>query len=347
LKKEFGGKITKKIKVELSQSPNWKKKRFRNLVETKMEINLFNLPHLLSQQFLKINGRFPSQSLPVLKFDSTRFLNSNNTSNFIWYGHSTVLLNIHGTIIFIDPMMSFNASPVASFSVKRFSDDILDVLDELPTIDLLLFSHDHYDHLDFESIKKLIDKVKNYWVPLGVKRHLIKWNVSSEKIKEFDWWGQCIFNCIEFTFTPSRHSGGRRIIDKDKSLWGGWSIKSSKETFYFSGDGGYGHHFEEIGDKLGPFDFGFIECGQYNKLWSQIHMFPHEAVQAALDVKVKTVMPVHWAGFSLSLHHWKSPVKKFIKYAEERGCEWTVPALGDIVSLKDSDKRIRWWDKYD
>lgn len=344
MKKEFGGKITKDVQLRLKQSSNWQKKRFKNLVKTKIDINLFNLPGLLYRQFFKTKGRVPAQPIPIKTIDLSFFDEDFESFKFIWFGHSAVLLNIGGKIIFIDPMMGPNASPVNPFNIKRFSKNVLDILDEMPKIDLLLLSHDHYDHLDVLSIQKLKGKVENYWVSLGTKRHLVEWGVHDEKVVEFDWWDSLLLDTIEITFTPSRHSGGRRLGDRDKTLWGGWAIKSKTGSVYFSGDGGYGNHFKTIGDKLGPFDLGFMECGQYNKLWHQIHMFPYESVQAAQDSRVKESIPIHWAGFALALHHWKAPVNEFIIAAEEKRCKWSVPSLGEIVTVNTLRKQFRWWD---
>ena len=182
---------------------------------------------------------------------------------------------------------------------------------------------------------------------LGTKRHLVEWGVEDEKVVEFDWWDNLLLDNIEITFTPSRHSGGRKLTDRDKTLWGGWAIKYKTVSVYFSGDGGYGSHFKTIGDKLGPFDFGFMECGQYNELWHQIHMFPEESVQAAQDSRVNEIIPVHWAGFALAHHHWKSPVNDFILCANKKMCNWSVPELGQVITKRTSGKQIRWWDKLD
>ena len=344
MRKEFGGKITKSIKQKLEESSNWNRNRFQNLVKTKMEINLLNLPNLLFRQFFKTKGRVPLVPIPIKNFDVNDFLKQTHSIKFIWFGHSVILLNVCGKIIFIDPMMGSNASPLSFLKVKRFSINTLDILDRLPQIDLLLLSHDHYDHLSFESIQKLKSKVKKYCVSLGTKRHLVKWGVCGEKIKEFDWWDTITFEKIEITFTPSRHSGGRGLRGKDKTLWGGWVVKSKNKSLYYSGDGGYGNHFKTIGDKFGPFDYGFVECGQYHKLWHQIHMFPNETVQAAIDAQVKEVVPIHWAGFALAQHNWKTPVNEFIKNTEKRGLSWSVPPLGQIVDVLNPSLRERWWD---
>lgn len=343
MKKQFGGRVTKEIKRQLEQSPNWGKKSFENLVETSMDIGITNMPKLLYDSFIKTKGRTPKSPLPIESFNKEEFLAQSDSAKFIWFGHSVVLLNVEGKIILIDPMLGPNASPIAPIKTKRFSEHTLDIIEELPEIDLLLLTHDHYDHLDLASIKRLKKKVKKYWVALGSKRHFTKWDIHPEKIKEFDWWDKSELNGIEVTFTPTRHFAGRGIMDRNKTLWGGWAIKSKSENIYFSGDGGYGEHFKLIGEKLGPFDFGFMECGQYHKLWHQIHMFPEESVQAAIDVGVKSIMPVHWAGFSLALHHWKTPVEDFVKSAGEKEINWTVPKLGASIKLSDPLPQVDWW----
>ena len=194
-----------------------------------------------------------------------------------------MLMRVNNKTILIDPMLGPDAAPIAPFKSKRFSESTLSLIDQFPEIDLLLLSHDHYDHLDLASIKKLKPKVKQYYVALGCGRHLEHWGIDPVQIREFDWWDNASFEAINITFTPSRHFSGRGLRDRFKSLWGGWVFKTETESIYFSGDGGYGKHFKEVGEKLGPFDFGIMECGQYNEQWHQIHMYPEEAIQAAID----------------------------------------------------------------
>jgi len=347
MKKQFGGKITKSVKRQLEQSPNWGKKSFENLEFTKMDINFGNMPKLFYENFFKTKGRAPKKPIAVEAFDKSSFLAPYDKAKFIWYGHSVVLMNIQGTIILIDPMLGPDASPIAPFKTKRFSENTLGLIDDFPDIDILLLTHDHYDHLDLASIKKLKGKVDRFWVALGSKRHFVKWGVQAEKVKEFDWWDKSELNGIEITFTPTRHFAGRGVLDRNKTLWGGWAIKSSEENIYFSGDGGYGNHFKMIGEKLGPFDFGFMECGQYHELWRQIHMFPDEAVKASQDVKAKQIMPVHWAGFALALHHWKTPVEDFLTHAEQKSVDHIVPKIGEVFSANQNIDIEHWWRKYE
>lgn len=246
--------------------------------------------------------------------------------------------------ILIDPMFGPDAAPIAPFKVKRFSDATLAIIDSFPEIDLVLISHDHYDHLDYESILKLKEKAKCFYVALGVKRHLVSWGIPENIITEFNWWNEFNFNDIKITFTPTRHFSGRGLTDRAKSLWGGWVFKTEEEHIWFSGDSGYGSHFKEIGDRLGPFDFAFMECGQYNEKWNQIHMYPEESVQAALDAKVQNCMPVHWAGFALAQHPWKEPVERFIEKAKSEKLNFIVPKIGELFS-SETVKSSEWWKK--
>ncbi len=343
MRKQFGARASKGDLQKYASSKNWDGTKFDNLEVTKMEINFQTLPKLLYKQFFEKEGREPLTKLPVTPFDKIAFLNSSIQSKFIWYGHSTILMRVNGCTLLIDPMLGPNAAPIAPFPVKRFSDNTLDFIDHFPEVDLLLLSHDHYDHLDLASIKKLQPKVKHYFVALGVARHLIKWGIPEEDITEFDWWANQRFQDINITFTPTRHFSGRGLTDRAKSLWGGWAFKTTSENIWFSGDSGYGSHFKDIGEELGPFDFGFMECGQYNENWRQIHMFPEESVQAALDARVANIMPVHWGGFALAQHSWKDPVDRFVKEAKRQNMVVTHPALGAMHSYQE-DIRHRWWD---
>ncbi len=341
--KQFGGKPTKSLIEQYSKSPNWKNGKFENLVETSISISIQNLPKLLYKQFCESKGREPVKPIPIIPLDKDEFLKPSDHTKFIWYGHSVGLIRMNNQTILIDPMFGPNASPIAPFKTKRFSENSLDVIDDFPPIDLMLLTHDHYDHLDLDSMKKLIPKVKNYFVALGCGRHLISWGVDANLIHELDWWDSRKHEDIEITFTPARHFSGRGLTDRAKSFWGGWVLKSSKENIYWSGDGGYGDHFKEVGERLGPFDFGMMECGQYNENWHAIHMYPEESVQAALEAKVNKAMAVHWAGFALAQHSWKDPINRFTEAADQLKIETLSPRIGEIFSYLDANNN-RWWD---
>lgn len=346
LLKQFGGKITPELLTKYEQSSNWSKGSFQNLEETSMSTSLLQLPSIIYKQLTNKQGREPKSPLPVVPFNSQDFLSDSSLSKCIWYGHSVVLMRINQKNLLIDPMLGPDTTPIAPMDTKRFSENTLHIIEELPEIDLVLFTHDHYDHLDYASVQKLKPKVKQYFVALGVKRHLVSWGIDPEIITEFDWWDAQSLEDITITFTPTRHFSGRGLTDRLKSLWGGWVFNTEKENIWFSGDGGYGKHFKEIGERLGPFDFGFMECGQYNDDWHDIHMFPAEAVQAALDAKAKKVMPVHWAGFALSYQHtWAEPADEFVKAAIENGLPFSLPPIGHQFTVSDTLSH-KWWESF-
>lgn len=338
---QFGAKVTTSEKRKLQASPNWKDGSFMNLVETNLSIKPKDIPKMLKQRKAVKKIASPLKNLPIIPFN-TKDYTFNNKPKCIWYGHSVLLLQLNSKNILIDPMLGEDASPIAPMTTKRFSKDTLSIIDQIPTPDIVLLTHDHYDHLDYKSIKKLKDKVPVWYVALGVARHLIKWGVPKENITEFDWWDNKNFGDISITFTPSRHFSGRGLTDRTKSLWGGWVFKTKENSIYWSGDGGYGKHFKEVQQKFGSFDWMFIECGQYNELWHDIHLYPEEAVQAAIDSNVTTTIPVHWAGFALALHDWKDPINRFVESAQKNNLNISTPKLGEIVTL-DNETKDFWW----
>ena len=342
---QFGEKVGKEELERFTRSPQWNGKIFENQIETNMDLSLKEIPGLLRKQFFDRKGRAPEQPIPVIPFDGAEW-DKDQKPKFVWYGHSVLLLKLNGKNLLIDPMLGGNAAPVAPFAVKRFSEDTLDIIDTLPHLDAILITHDHYDHLDYASIKKLSSKTTTWFVALGVKRHLVKWKIPAEQIQEFDWWDQTMFEDIDITFTPSRHFSGRGLTDRAKSLWGGWVFKTPDFKVYWSGDGGEGPHFKEVGEKLGPFDWAFMEDGQYNELWHAIHMYPEEAVVEGIHAQAKVLTPVHWAGFPLALHHWKDPIERFVLEAEKQEQSISTPRIGEIVDMTKAPKVDTWWEVY-
>lgn len=341
-RKQFGGKVTKHWLSQYETSPHWRDGMFRNLMPTQTAINWRQLPGILCKQIKGHPKGYPAKDLPVETFDQKKFLDTSPETKFVWYGHSAILMRIGGLTVFIDPMLGPDASPIAPTKTRRFSNNTLSLIDDLPEIDLMLISHDHYDHLDYESIRRINAKTKKYFVALGVKRHLVSWGIEPDAITEFDWWHQHVLDELLITFTPTRHFSGRGLSSLSKCLWGGWAIRSGDKHIWFSGDSGYGNHFKEIGEKLGPFDFGMMECGQYNDDWPEIHMFPDQSVQAALDAGVRKAMPVHWAGFNLSYQHgWSEPAEVFVEQAFQQSIDVLTPRLGEIFNLHSQTNR--WW----
>lgn len=339
---QFGGKITEELEKQYEQSENWQDGKFQNLEKTEMAPEITKLPGLIYKH-LTSSGQNPEENIAILPFDKKEFLAPSDKSKIIWYGHSVVLMRINGKTLLIDPMMGPDTTPITPIINQRFTEDSLSIIDRFPDIDCILLSHDHYDHLDYKSIMKLKDKAKKYYVALGIKRHLVRWGVDPDLIIEFDWWDSKILEDVNITFTPTRHFSGRGITDRFKSLWGGWVFKTQEENIWFSGDSGYGEHFKIIGNRLGPFDFAMMECGQYSADWPLIHMFPEESIKAALDAKVRKAMPVHWAGFALSYEHtWQEPGDDFVKLAKKGNLDYLLPKMGQIFTYSETHQQ-KWW----
>ncbi|MFT4679369.1 MAG: L-ascorbate metabolism protein UlaG (beta-lactamase superfamily) [Flavobacteriales bacterium] len=341
--RQFGAKLSSADEQRFSASPQFKNGRFENLVTTTMDITLSSLPKILKENFSSNTKKSPEQPIPIAAFEAQSFDSADNKPKFIWYGHSVLLLQLLGKNILIDPMFGDNAAPISPIATKRFSENSLELIDQLPKIDLVIITHDHYDHLDYDSIKKLLPLADKWFVSLGVGRHINKWGVPADQISEFDWWDEVEFENIKMTCTPSRHFSGRGPFDRAKSLWGGWVFQTDDHSIYWSGDGGYGDHFKSISEKFGSFDWAFIECGQYNKYWRPIHMFPDESVQAGLDVNANIIFPVHWGGFSLSPHAWKEPIEQFMEHAQNNSIQAYSPEMGIAINFGEENRCIDWW----
>lgn len=287
-------------------------------------------------------NRKPSKALPEVKPDMLEFVKPSSDIKVVWFGHSTFLLNMDGKIILVDPVFSGSAAPFG-FMVKRFQKPVLE-LSELPTIDYIVISHDHYDHLDMESIKFFKDKKTLFVAPLGVGSHMIGWGIPSNRITELDWWQTHTQDGLEVTATPAQHFSGRNGIHDNTTLWASWVLKSESHKIYFSGDSGYDTHFKDIGEKYGPFDLAFIENGQYNPKWKEVHMLPEESIQAFKDLNAKRYFPVHWGMFELAFHSWYEPIQKISEMAWDNSIKLVSPKLGEVVQVNDGYKNIFWWE---
>jgi len=346
LSPQFGGKHSIADIDRYASSGYYNDGKFENLVTTNMDLPPGKMLSTMYQFFKGGKDRRPSDELPMVKVDSTEIANNDLVPRITWFGHSAFLLEIEGNKILIDPMLGQVPAPHPWLGNARFIKDLPIAIEQIPYIDAVIISHDHYDHLDYGSIQKLKNKVMHFYVPLGVGAHLKAWGIEETRIHELNWWDETKFNDLLLAFVPARHFSGRGVTDRMATLWGSWVIKSTNHNIYFSGDGGYADHFKEIGDKYGPFDFAMMECGQYNENWSQIHMMPEETAQAAVDVKAKLMMPIHWAGFTLSLHSWTDPVERVVKKANELGMPITTPKIGESIIIGNYDYPMEeWWVK--
>ncbi|MFM2665977.1 MBL fold metallo-hydrolase [Vibrio mediterranei] len=285
----------------------------------------------------------PTFDLPVHVMTSEQLL-SEQQDVVYRLGHSSVIMKLDGQLVMADPVFSDRASPVQWAGPKRFHKTPIS-LEDLPQIDVVIISHDHYDHLDKASVKALVDKVNHFVVPLKVGDYLVKWGVPKNKITELAWWESHEVNGITYTLTPTQHFSGRGLTDRDSTLWGSWVINSQQANVFFSGDSGYFGGFAEIGEKYGPFDFTMIETGAYNKLWSQIHMFPEESVQAHINVKGKVMMPIHNSTFDLSMHDWHEPMNRALEISQERGVTMVSPEIGQRLEIHNPAPVKQWWNQ--
>lgn len=346
LSPEFGGKPSKQDKERYIKSENYEEGKFQNLIETSMDMS-FGETMSTMVDFIKgtPNGK-PDHNLEVLDVSPKQWEANDSINRLIWFGHSAFLLKLDGKNILIDPMLGKVPAPHPLLGNDRYSKELPIEIEELPRIDAVLISHDHYDHLDYGSISKLKDKVNQFFVPLGIGAHLKSWGIEENRITEFDWWDELTYEHIQLAFTPSRHFSGRGLTNRFSTLWGSWVIKGKNENLYFSGDSGYGNHFKEIGKKYGPFDFAMMECGQYNQKWADIHMMPEETVLASKDVRANIAMPIHWAAFTLALHPWTEPVERFTKEANKLNQRVIVPKIGEEIILNAIESNYKdWWKK--
>ncbi|TVT84074.1 MBL fold metallo-hydrolase [Pseudomonas sp. H3(2019)] len=291
--------------------------------------------------FHKPSNTRPTGVIPVQALTLEQLLDAPNHSVFR-LGHSTVLLKLRDKFWLTDPVFAERASPVQWAGPKRFHQPPIS-LEELPPIEAVILSHDHYDHLDRQSILKLADKTGHFLAPLGVGETLIKWGVDASKVRQLDWWEGTQIEGIHFIATPSQHFSGRGLFDGNSTLWASWVMIDGGKRIFFSGDTGYFDGFKAIGEQFGPFDLTLMETGAYNVDWPLIHMQPEETLQAHIDLKGRWLLPIHNGTFDLSMHAWHEPFDRILALALERSISITTPQMGEAFSLEQPQRGEAWW----
>ena len=288
------------------------------------------------------NNRKPTTKLPAKSVQTSYFSDPGDKQlNVTWLGHSSLMINMDGYRLLIDPVF---AKRISLLGPTRFNGDVPMDIHRLPLIDVVLISHDHYDHLNKYSVKKLIKKARRFVVPLAVGQRLIRWGVPAEKIIELDWWEVYQFDDkLTLVATPAQHFSGRGLTDRNRTLWASWVVRSPSHKIFFGGDSGYFSGFAQIGEKYGPFDMTFIECGAYNEAWSQIHMFPEQTVQAHLDLGGHILYPIHWGTFNLAMHSWYEPMERLTAEAVAAGVSVATPIVGETTIFGEKMPANKWW----
>lgn len=340
----FGAEPRGERLERMLKSKNYKNKQFQNQSFTPQIAEGFSMPKVM------INFLFGKKD-PLLKPLSAiphvqTYLKNlpDNQDLFIWMGHSSYFIKIDGVSFLIDPVLSTFGSPFKFFN-KAFEGSDLYKPQDIPSVDYLIITHDHYDHLDFPTVKAIREKVEKVILPLGVGAHLEKWGYSTEQLIEEDWETTVeLKNNFKITFTPARHLSGRKF-NRNNTLWTSYVLETPTKKIFLGGDSGYDTHFKSIGETYGPFDFAILENGQYNPAWKYIHALPEDVIQVGIDIQAKNIIPVHSGKFALALHPWNEPLEKVTKLGKEKNLHILTPKIGEIVDLNKTDQSFQnWWE---
>lgn len=339
----FGSLPTGARLERIRQSPNYRDGKFQNLSPTPQLAEGVSYFQVMREFIFNRSPRLePASSLPSRKTDLKALDPAENV--LVWFGHSSYYIQADGKKMLVDPVFSGSVSPV-SFTNRSYKGSDVYTVADLPEIDYLFISHDHWDHLDYRTIQELKPKVKKVITGLGVGAHLERWGFDTSRIEERDWYESVMLDSgFVVHITPARHFSGR-AFSRDQSLWMSFVLKTPSLNLYIGGDSGYDSHFAAIGQKYGPFDLTILECGQYNANWKYIHMMPEEVLEAAVDLKSRALLPVHWAKFSLAQHAWDEPIMRVTKACAGRDFLVVHPMIGQKLNLQELKKMERWWEE--
>lgn len=291
------------------------------------------------KRFFTRSSNAPKQQLPVVSLKKSDFPVSPSSFAFYWLGHSSAILEIDGLRILVDPVLD-NAAPFPGINPRYSSSPI--TRQELPEIDIVLLTHDHYDHLEARTMKYLKNRDIQFIVPLGVGARLEGWGISAGKITEMAWEENITISSLRITATSGIHYSGRSGKDKNKTLWAGYVLQGKEKNIFWCGDSGYGNHFKEIGEKYGPFDLACVEIDAWNNGWPNTHLFPEEVIQVCHDVKATTLLPVHWGVFDMALHPWDESIRQVYQLALQNEIEILTPLMGEKVIPGETQTSV-WW----
>lgn len=327
--------------TRMQKSPHFRNGKFYNLSETPELTEGNTLWGVAYKQFFEAAPRRrPEDVIPSVK---SNLLTIPIDSNYlVWFGHSSYLIQLDGKRVLVDPVFSGNASPIPYTNTSFKGTDIYTVAD-LPEIDYLFISHDHYDHVDYETLLALKPKVKKVICGLGVGAHFEQWGYDPAVLDERDWFETIDLEGNFRVFTePARHFSGRGFA-RNNTLWMSYVVQAPSMKFYIGGDSGYDTHYAEIGRKHGPIDLVMLDNGQYNVAWQYIHNLPREVVQAAKDLKAKRLFPVHSSKFMMANHPWDEPLIQVTELSDGT-IPLVTPIIGELVDLNDTTREFKpWW----
>ncbi len=323
----------------VNRSENYKNGEFLNSAPTVTIPKDVSMVDMMKDYFNTPKDRIPQSPVRSVKTNMNKIDSAKPV--ITWFGHSSYHIHINGINILVDPVFCGHASPF-SFMVKAFNGANIYSPDDFSKIDLLLLTHDHYDHLDYKTIVDLKNKVSKIVCSLGVAAHLVYWGIDKKIITELDWWQITKVGDINLTAAPARHFSGR-LFKRAQTLWSAFVLETAGYQLFLGGDSGYGEHFTEIGKRFGEFDIAILESGQYNSKWPMIHMTPEETVQANIDLNSKMLLPVHWGKFALAFHSWNEPPQRVVAKAKQLSVNYTIPKIGESIVVGEAGRVIEWW----
>ena len=297
---------------------------------------------MVTNAFSGSDYAIPDAPIPYRRVPASRFETPPEGLRVTWLGHSTNLIEIGGRRVLTDPFWGERTSPLTWVGPARWYPPPL-AFEDLPSLDAILISHDHYDHLDYPTIVRLKDHDTLFIAPLGVAEHLEYWGVPRARIRELDWWDTVVIGELTITCTPSRHASGRQVFDQNDTLWAGYALTTAETRVFFSGDTGLFDGMREIGERLGPFDLTMLEVGAYGQEWPDWHLGPEQAVVANRWLRGRAMLPIHWGLFDLALHGWTEPIERTVVAAEAEGTPLFTPRPGEAIRVADGPSGERWW----
>lgn len=340
---KFGKLPAKDRLARIEQSPNFNDGIFHNQVAFQEIVKGgVSISGFIKFFFHERERPEPPSPVPVVKTDLKAI--DRNTDVVIWLGHSSYFVQLRGKTILIDPVFSAYASPFF-FSTRAFAGTNPYTAEDMPDIDYLLISHDHWDHLDYDTVRSLRSKVRNVVTGLGVGEHFALWGFPSENVYEQDWNTTLrLDDDLAIHALTARHFSGR-WLDRNKTLWVSFALETPSRRIYYSGDSGYGPHFKEIGERFDGFDLVLLDSGQYNEAWQYVHMMPEQSAQAAQELRAKAALPSHAGKFSIAYHSWDDPFRRFVTASKGKPYRPVTPKIGEVVALDAPGQMFsHWWE---